>query len=111
MIYAVVFLVWSLLVIHGYVDGLLPRVVLACTLAAVLLIAGRNLRLHHWQDVLPYSIGWVCMAIAFDLVCAVPVSGWLIWKDWNIWVGYLLVLSVPLLTVEPRARRSRVRTR
>lgn len=107
VIYSVVFLVWSLLVIHGFVEGLLPRIVLACTLAGVLFLAGKNLRFHHWQDVLPYSIGWLLMALLFDLICAVPVSGWAIWTDWNIWVGYLMVVLVPILTVSSPAHRAR----
>ncbi len=108
-IYAAVFLAWSILVIHGFIEGLAPRALLAATLAAVLVVAGRDLRLHQWYDVLPYSIGWILIIIVFDLVCAVPVSGWEIWHDWNIWVGYLMVLLVPLLTVSPRKRHSHAR--
>jgi len=96
-IYAVVFLAWSILVIHGYIEGLSPRIALALTLAAVLVVAARDLRMRHWYDVLPYSVGWMLIAFIFDLVCAVSVSGWAVWSDWNIWVGYGMVVILPLI--------------
>ena len=108
-IYAVVFLAWSLLVIHGYVEGMLPRLFLALTLVVIATIAGRALRFRHWYDVLPYSIGWALMAALFDLLCAVPVSGLAIYSDWNIWVGYSLLITIPLLAPLTRTHHERAR--
>lgn len=106
-IYAVVFLVWSMLVIHGIIEGLLPHIVLDITLVLTLVFATKSLRAHRWYDVLPYSIGWLLITFLFDMSCAVPVSGWGIWSDGNIWVGYLLLFFVPLVVPTSRKRHLR----
>lgn len=102
VIYAVVFLMWSALVIHAYIAGPMPRIILVLTLAIVVSIAARSLRLKHWYDILPYSIAWALIAAAFDFTCAVPVSGFAIWTDWNIWVGYAMVVLIPLIIPQPK---------
>ena len=75
----------------------MPRILLTAILVFVSSVAGRSLRHHRAIDILPYSIGWVIIAVLFDAASAVPVSGWEIYADWNIWVGYLILLTVPLL--------------
>lgn len=106
VIYAIVFLTWSILVIHDLAQGVLPQVVLLIVLIIVATIAARALRFRHWYDILPYSIAWAGMAAIFDLVCALPISGWALYADWHIWVGYMLLATVPLLA--PMTRRSYV---
>ncbi len=106
-IYAVVFLIWNILVIHGYVNGMLPRLALTLVLIATLIIAAYNLQLRHWYEMLPYSVGWLLIAVALDFICTVPVSGWTVWHDWSIWFGYALVVSVPLLVCHHSAKRHR----
>lgn len=106
-IYAVNFLTWSILVIYGIIDGPLPAIVLTATLVTTLTLARRSLSYRDWRDVLPYTIGWLFIVFIFDLICAVPVSGWGIWNDWHIWVGYALIIAVPLVVSAPPRRRGR----
>ncbi|HWP61609.1 MAG TPA: hypothetical protein VN495_03330 [Candidatus Paceibacterota bacterium] len=104
-IYAVVYLAWSALVIHGFIEGIIPQVSLIIVLVAMVALAASCLRVSHRLDVLPYAIGWLLIAIFFDFVCAVPVSGWGIWHDWHIWVGYSLIILVPLILPTHKPRR------
>jgi hypothetical protein len=104
-IYAFIFLLWNILVIYGYVGGMLPRLVLTIALIAVLILAAHNLHLTHWYEMLPYAVGWILIALVLDLICTVPVSGWMVWRDWTIWVGYALMLCVPLLVCHHPAHR------
>ena len=103
VIYAVMFLAWSLFVTYGFVEGVLPRIAGLLTLIAVALSAGRSLRMATWKDILPYAFGWTLIVIAFDMLLSVPFTGWQLFTDWNVWVGYALVVIVPILS--PYTRR------
>ena len=98
VIYAVMSLAWSGLVIYGLAGTLLSRILVLCVLIIVTSIAGRSLRFHLWKDILPYSALWALIVGLLDAVYTVPFSGWAIYGDWNLWVGYGLVAVVPLLT-------------
>ena len=95
--YAVLYLVWSGLVIHGLSGSILARLIALVTLFVVATIATRSLRLLSERDVLPYAIGWVIVAALMDAIFAVPTAGWGLYADWNVWVGYALLFIVPLI--------------
>lgn len=103
VLYAIMFLTFSGFVLYGFVGGWMPRVCALVILIIVATIAGRSLRAHTWLDILPYSISWMVIVGLLDAVFSVPYSGWHMYSDPNIWVGYLLVAVVPLLA--PYTRR------
>lgn len=98
LIYAVMYLVWSGLVIYGLSLGLLSLAIRIITLALMTTIAARSLRRTDWKDILPFSISWAIAAAILDAVFLVPFSGWELYASWSVWVGYALVAIVPLLT-------------
>ncbi len=72
-------------------------------------IAARSLRYHTWRDVIPYSVTWMLVIALLDSVFTVPYTGWYLYTDWNIWVGYILVAVVPPVLVSMHlAERNRV---
>ena len=101
-VYAVMMLAWSGLALYGFAGTLIARVVELLVLVIVLTIAGRSLRFHSWKDILPYSILWVVIMALLDAVYSVPLTGWGMYVDWNLWVGYALVAVVPLLAPQTR---------
>ncbi len=104
VIYAIMYLTWSGFILYGFVEGLLPRLASLAVLIALATIAGRSLHLHTWKDVLPYSVAWVLTIALLDAIFSVPYSGWQLYADWNVWVGYCLVLLVPLFGPYTRPR-------
>lgn len=96
-IYAVMYLAWNGFVLYGFTQGFVPRLCGLLVLVVVATIAGRSLRLAGWKDVLPYSLAWAIVVILLDAIFSVPFSGWQLYADWNVWVGYALVALVPLL--------------
>lgn len=104
-IYAVMYLFWNGLVLYGFVSGLAPRVLSIAVLIAVTGIAARSLRYASAKDIAPYSIAWAIIAGLLDIIFTVPYAGWAMFSDWNIWVGYALVATIPVLT--PYVHRSR----
>jgi len=97
VIYAIMSLVWSGLVMYNMADSFLSLAVRLCVLIFIALVAGRSLRCHSWQDVLPYSAFWAATMVVLDAVYTVPFSGWALYSDWRLWLGYALVALIPLL--------------
>ena len=104
VIYAVMRLTWDGLVIYGITSGFTPRIIELAMLVILATIAGRSLRFASWKDVLPYSLSWAVIAALLDMVYTVPFSGWQMYSDWNVWVGYAFVVLLPLMA--PRTRRA-----
>lgn len=108
MIYAVMYLVGSGLLIYGFSVGFIPLIVKILVLIATVSIATRALRLASWKDVLPYSFSWAVIAAVLDAVFWVPFAGWEMYASLGVWIGYALVVLIPLAT--PRLRHASVQT-
>lgn len=108
VMYAIVFLLWSAFTIYGFVDGIAPRLAGLFVLIAVALLAGRSLRYSSWKDILPYSVVWTIEVAVLDIVLSVPFTGWGLFLDWNVWVGYSMVVLVPLFAPLSRRPKSSV---
>jgi hypothetical protein len=104
-IYAIMFLVWSAFVTYGFVEGVAPRLLGFLVLLVVGATAGRSLRVRSWRDILPYSFVWGIMMFILDAIMTVPFTGWYIYSDWNVWIGYALVVLAPLLALHPTFNR------
>lgn len=104
-IYAVLFLLWSGFMLYGYTTGLVPRLAGLAVLISLALLAGKSLRYASWKDIAPYSLAWTIEIVVLDMIFSVPFAGWALFADWNVWVGYLMVLFVPLLASTAQVRR------
>jgi len=102
VIYAIIALAWSGLALYGLSGTLAARLLELVVLIVVATLAGRSLRLHSWTDILPYSLFWAVEAAVLDIVYNVPSAGWGMYSDWNLWLGYALVVIVPLLAPKTR---------
>ncbi|HVU75438.1 MAG TPA: hypothetical protein VHD38_01195 [Candidatus Paceibacterota bacterium] len=105
VIYSMMYLLWSGFLIYGF-TGAPSRIIGLVALVILSIIAGRALRLSTWKDVLPYSIAWAVLIGIFDAVFSVPYTGWYLYTDWSLWVGYGLVVVVPLLAPYTRGREA-----
>lgn len=97
-IYAVMYLLWSGLVLYGLSSGILSLGIRICALALVTTIAARSLKLVTRMDLVPYSVSWAIAALVFDGLFLVPFSGLALYGEWSVWAGYALVALIPLLT-------------
>lgn len=95
VIYAIMELAWSISATYGFSGTLTGRFVQLLVLIIVATIAGRSLRFHSWKDMLPYSLLWAVIAVLFDAALNIP-AGWQVFSDWNVWLGYTLLVVVPL---------------
>ena len=97
VIYAVLNLVWSVIVANGFSENLIARISMIIVIITVATIATRSLRLLSERDAIPFAGGWVLIAAALDALLTVPVVGWAVFANANTWVGYALLLAVPLV--------------
>ncbi len=98
-IYAIMYLVVAALAIYAVSPPLFARLIALLILISLATMAGFSLRRHTVLDILPYSFMWTAEVMLLDALMSVPFAGWQLYMDWNVWVGYSLVLIVPLLTV------------
>ncbi len=97
VIYAVVTLAGSTLMLYGFSGTLTALLAQLLVLVVTATVAGRSLRLHQWIDILPYSLAWAVVAILLDGMYNMQFFGWATYAEWKLWVGYGLVVIVPLL--------------
>lgn len=105
VIYALMYLTWNGFAIYGFTYGIVPRLCELLVLVIVSTVAGRSLRLNSWKDILPYSFLWALTALGLDYVITVPLSGVQIYANWNLWIGYALVMLLPLAAPQTRIYR------
>lgn len=98
VIYALMYLLWSGLAIYGFAAGYPSLIARILVLACVTALAARSLRMPTWKDLVPYTVSWAAVAIILDAVFLVPFSGFALYTSLNVWVGYILVATLPLLT-------------
>lgn len=109
VIYAVMYLVWSGLVIYGLSLGYLSLIVRLLVLFFITMIAARSLRLADWKDVFPYSVVWAVVAAILDGLFLVPFSGWGLYTSLSVWFGYALIVILPLVSIFWRRRSANPR--
>lgn len=98
-IYAVMYLLWSGLVIYGYAAGLSSLGIRLLALALITSLAAQSLNVTNWRDALPFAISWAVCAAVLDAIFLVPFSGWEMYSLWSVWVGYALIVVFPMIVL------------
>lgn len=106
--YALMYLLWSGMVLYGLSFGIVSLVIRILALVGIATIATRSLNLPTRMDILPYAISWAIIAAVMDGIFLVPFSGWALYSEWSVLAGYLLVAIAPLATFSLRFRPVRV---
>ena len=100
LIWVVAYIIATAFVAYGMSEGLLVHGVIIVGVALAAFFAGRKVGASSAGEMLKYSFGWVVIGLVLDAALTVPFTGWDIYMSWGVWVGYLVVLLVPLLTVK-----------
>ena len=105
VIYAIMYLFSSGLAMYGFSAGLAAIFCRLLVLVIIATIAGRSLKFNSWKDILPYSFFWALTVVALDAVFTLPFSGTVMYENANLWVGYALVMLLPLAAPQTRIFR------
>jgi hypothetical protein len=82
------------------IDSVAAKIIVPLAVGVAAFFAGRNLRLKSVSETLKYSATWIVIGILLDMVVTVPFTGWGIFAQWNVWLGYFLVLTAPILATK-----------
>lgn len=99
-IYAVVFLAWSGFLAYGLGGTLFARLGSLAALVIVTTVAARSIGRQTWQEMLPYSAAWAGVIAVLDGLYTAPFTGLAVYADINVWIGYALVVLVPLASAK-----------
>jgi hypothetical protein len=102
VIYAIMYVFSNALSIYGFSGGLVAILCRLVVLVIVATIAGRSLPFTSWKDIVPYSFFWMLSVIGVDAILTLPFSGVYMYYNWNIWIGYALVMLLPLAAPQTR---------
>ena len=102
VIYAIVYVFSQGLLIYGFSTGLVPLLCRLVVLIIIATVAGRSLKFHSWKDILPYSFFWACTVAGLDAVLTLPFGGTAMYASPNLWIGYALVMLLPLAAPQTR---------
>ncbi len=105
VIYAIMYLFSNALAIYGFAGGIPAIAERLVMLVIITTIAGRALRFNSWKDILPYAVLWTVTVLALDAVFTLPFSGVQMYANWNLWIGYALVMLLPLAAPLTRSRK------
>lgn len=97
VLYATMYLSWGLMIAYGWQGTLLSRLALLAVLVVSTAIATWHLPVRTVKDTFPYSLTWGVSIAIIDGCLAAPSGSWQIYADPNLWVGYALVVIVPLI--------------
>lgn len=95
-VWAVAYIAATALMVYGMFDNVIAKAVLVLIVAGAAYLAGRGLNLGSALSILKYSAAWLIMAIILDTILTVPFAGWGLFTQWNIWLGYAVILLAPL---------------
>lgn len=97
VLYATMYLSWGLMIAYGQQGTFASRLLLLAILVISTTVATWHLPVRSVKDILPYSLTWGITIAIIDGCLAAPSESWGIYADPNLWVGYALVVIVPLI--------------
>ena len=96
LIYVALFVYWSALIAYGAEQGIISQIVSLIIIAALACFAGHKLETKSVNKIIRYSVGWTVIVALLDVLFTVPFTGWEVFNEWSVWVGYAIILLIPL---------------
>lgn len=98
LIWVTAFVTASLFVAFNKIDSIAAKIIVPLAVGTAVFFVSKNLNLNSTKSAFKYSAAWIIIGLLLDVVITVPFTGWEIFTKWNVWLGYFLILIVPVLT-------------
>lgn len=108
IIYAVMYLAWSGLAVYGLTAGVFVLALRLLVLAGITTVAAHDLKVSG-VAVAKYSVFWGLVAALLDSILLVPFIGLSFYAEWGVWLGYALVVLLPIGLSELMVRMGAVK--
>lgn len=99
LIWILMFVVVSIFIGFNIYDKAIVKILTAIIGGIIVFIIAGKVKLETKNIALSYGIMWVLTGIILDAIITMRFNS-KIFSDWSLWLGYVLVLLVPLLRVK-----------
>lgn len=100
LIWVTAFVVASLFVALNKIDTIAAKIIVPLAVGIAAFFTAKNLNLDSARNAFKYSVAWIIIGLLLDIILTTPFTGWGIFIEWNVWLGYFLILIVPYLTTK-----------
>jgi hypothetical protein len=100
LLWIIAFAIASVFVGAKAIDSIAAKISVPLVVGIAAFFAGKNLKLKSIPETLKYSVAWIVIGILLDMAVTVPFTGWEIFAEWNVWLGYFFVLTAPILATK-----------
>jgi len=100
LLWIIAFVIASVFVGAKAIDSIVAKITIPLVVGIAAFFVGKNLKLKSITETLKYSGSWIMIGVLLDMVVTVPFTGWGIFAEWNVWLGYLFVLTAPILATK-----------
>lgn len=100
IIWGVAFIVVSVFIAFGITSDIVVQTPTTLAVVIVTLFLARSLNISDRKEMLKYGISWAVVGLILDALVTVRFTGFEFFYRWYIWLGYLLIVVVPLLAVK-----------
>lgn len=101
--WVIAFIVASIFVAYKADSSLAAEIIIPVAVGITAFYLSTKLPARTMVESLCYSVGWVIIAAILDMVATVPFTGWEIFTEWHIWLGYGLIFIAPIITQHVQA--------
>ena len=99
LIWAVMFAFISFLIGYEWYDFMISKVLVVIAAGLLSYLCIKNVKSTAFSEALEYGISWVAVGVVLDLIASTQFNSYL-FGAWEYWVGYALILAVPLFSAE-----------
>jgi hypothetical protein len=100
LLWITAFAIASVFVGAKAIDSIAAKITVPIVVGIAAFFVGKNLKLKSIPETLKYSVVWIVIGVLLDMAVTVPFTGWGIFAEWNVWLGYFFVLTAPLLATK-----------
>ena len=100
IIWGVAFIVASLFVGFKVSSQIIIQGITTLAVVITAFLLAKSLNVSAIKEMLKYSFSWVVVGLILDALITARFTGWGFFSRWDIWLGYLLILVIPLLAVK-----------
>jgi hypothetical protein len=81
-------------------DAIYVKIITTAAVIITAVLLARSLKLSSIKQAFICGLSWVLTGIVLDILATVPFTGWQIFSQWNVIVGYAIGFVIPFLAVK-----------
>ena len=104
IIWGVAFIVVSIFIGFKVSSQIIVQGITTLAVVITAFLLAKSLNVSTMKEMLKYSFSWVIVGLILDALITARFTGWEFFSRWEMWLGYLLILVVPLLAIKSEGK-------